>query len=271
MPKRNTKREDKVGVAWDAIEATIQEHRPELIAALGKPCTPKQLSALEAVIGRELPAALERSLRIHNGVKDVPRSPRLFQNEKLLSAVEIAHQWRTMESLREQGSLSTEQVNARTGLKAGFWDSAWIPITDNEGDGFHVDTDPGAGGRVGQVLYFWHDGARETRVVAQDYVAWLRSLPERIAKEAAQSPPKPAAKAKKKPVVDMDELSLFLFFVANQPAATEASVLRYRPVARTTAKALLGIALRDGWVIADGKHINLTAAGRDALVEQGLA
>lgn len=44
------------------------------MAALGSACTEKQLRTLAATIGRQLPAALERSLRIHNGVKDVPRA-----------------------------------------------------------------------------------------------------------------------------------------------------------------------------------------------------
>lgn len=238
MPKQGADVQDLVAAAWKEIEAVVRQHRPGL------------------------PPALVQSLRIHNGVRDVGREARLFRNEKLLSTTEIARQWRMMESLRKRGVFGASGLAPNPGVKPGHWNAGWIPITDNEGDGYHVDLDPGSGGRAGQILYFWHDGARAPTVVAADYLEWLRSLPALIREEARTL-------AREEGLVS--ELPLFLFFITHQKSPTQAAILRYRTAGRVKAKDLLEVALRDGLAMVEGDAIQLTERGKRVLVEAELA
>ncbi|CAG0961708.1 hypothetical protein ANRL2_00942 [Anaerolineae bacterium] len=267
MPKSGADVRERVAVAWKEIEAVVRQHRPGLVRALGRPATDRQIDALEGAVGHVLPPALVQSLRIHNGVRDVAREARLFRNEKLLSTTEIARQWRMMESLRKQGIFGANGLAPSQGVKPGHWIPGWIPITDNEGDGYHVDLDPGAGGGAGQILYFWHDGARAATIVAADYLEWLRSLPAQIREEAAAL----VREAGPVPKAVSTELPLFLFFISHQKNPSSAAVLRYRPAGRAKAKDLFEVALRDGLLMAEGEVIRLSERGKRVLVEAELA
>ena len=92
----------RVGKTWEEIAAVVTELRPDLCRALGRPATTKQLEALERTIGRRLPAPLRQSLAIRNGVRDLPRARRLFENQRMLSAAEIGSTWKMMESFLER-------------------------------------------------------------------------------------------------------------------------------------------------------------------------
>jgi cell wall assembly regulator SMI1 len=175
-----------IPAAWITIERVLQEHLPVLVRALRRPATDKQIAALEQFIGRRLPDDFVESLPIHNGIKDSYLGPnRLFNNEALLSTHDITAAWRIMKELLEDCPDFQESGDPRTRSRRiknrQWWYPGWVPITDNEGDGYILDLDPAARGRIGQVFYFYHDGSRPREVVARSFGAWLDQLAKRLA------------------------------------------------------------------------------------------
>jgi cell wall assembly regulator SMI1 len=168
-----------ISASWKQIEQTLQQHAPATSKALGRPATERQVALLEKKIGRRLPADLVSSLRIHNGTCDPSRLATLFNNEFLLSAAAMAQSWGVMKQLLDDGHFEPGGcpiTKTRKTKNDQWWNPAWLPITDDNSDGFVLDLDPARQGKVGQVFYFYHDGARPREVVAPSYGAWLQNL-----------------------------------------------------------------------------------------------
>jgi cell wall assembly regulator SMI1 len=174
-----------ITLAWRQIEAAQREHLPAALKALGRPATEGQVARLERMIGRPLPEALIASLRVHNGMHDQGRRATLFDNQFLLSTAGIAEKWQKLRSLRtgrysERGGCPLTKT--RKIRNDRWWNLAWVPITEDEGDGFVVDLDPAGRGKVGQVFYFYYDGFRPREVVAASYGDWLQKLAKAFAR-----------------------------------------------------------------------------------------
>lgn len=175
---------NQIDASWYQIERTLKEHVPETFKNLGRPATERQIAILQRTIGRTLPEDLVRSLRVHNGMRDPYRLATLFDNEFLLSTAGIAKTWGMMKRLLEDGHFDAggcSLTRTRNIRNDQWWNIGWIPITDNEGDGFIIDLDPAARGRVGQVFYFYHDCARPREVVASSYAEWLHNIAKSFA------------------------------------------------------------------------------------------
>ena len=175
-----------ITASWRQIERVLTRYAPDTLGALRGPATQNQIAALERKLGQHLPADFSGSLRIHNGMRDSYLGVnRLFNNEALLSTRDIATQWQMMKGLLEGGHFEAggDLLTKTRKLKNDqWWRSCWIPMTDNEGDGFIVDLEPGARGKRGQVFYFYHDGARPRKVVAASYGEWLGNIAAQMAK-----------------------------------------------------------------------------------------
>ncbi|MFY0532767.1 SMI1/KNR4 family protein [Nannocystis pusilla] len=58
-------------------------------------------------------------------------------------------------------------------MQQKWWIPEWVPVTyDGSGNHDVVDLAPAKGGRVGQILSFWHD-EESRRVVGRDFLSWL--------------------------------------------------------------------------------------------------
>ena len=59
-------------------------------------------------------------------------------------------------------------------------DPACVVCTDADGDGYYMDLEPATHRRVGQIFYFYHDGARAREVVASSYTEWLSGIARKM-------------------------------------------------------------------------------------------
>ena len=173
-----------VMTSWRQIEQVLKRQAPDAFRALRGPATENQIAALERKLGQRLPADFSGSLRIHNGMRDSYLGVnRFFNNEALLSTRDIVAQWQMMTRLLEGGffEASGDPLTKTPRLKNDqWWRRGWIPITDNEGDGFVVDLEPGGRGKLGQVFYFYHDGSGPRKVVAGSYAEWIGDIAARF-------------------------------------------------------------------------------------------
>jgi cell wall assembly regulator SMI1 len=179
-----------ITASWKQIDQSLKQHAPATFKALGRPATEQQLALLQRKIGGRLPADLVSSLRRHNGTRDPYRLATLFDNEFLLSTVAIAQSWGVMKQLLKDGHFEPggcPLTKTRKIKNDQWWNPAWVPITDDNSDGFMIDLDPARRGRVGQVFYFYHDGARAREVVAPSYAAWLADLAKALARGRFQA------------------------------------------------------------------------------------
>ena len=130
-----------------------------------------------------LPDDFRVSLQIHNGMRnsycDVHR---FFNYEALLSTHTIPLVWQSMQRLfgGEDRLAGCPITRTRKIKNAAWWNPAWVPITDADGDGFVMDLDPGPTGIAGQMFYFYHDGARPRRVAANSYITWLGGIARKL-------------------------------------------------------------------------------------------
>lgn len=176
---------DELMNAWASIDRTLCQQAPEVFECLAGPAKKSQIAALERKLRVRLPDDLKGSLRLHNGMRDsYLGSVRLVDNEALLPIDDLLKHWQMLKKLLAQGHFpdgGCPLTKTRKLKNDCWWNPAWIPITDNDGDGFYLDLDPPPKGKHGQVFYFHHDGARPRRVVADSYTVWLQRLAKKLA------------------------------------------------------------------------------------------
>jgi cell wall assembly regulator SMI1 len=168
-----------VAASWRTIEAALAKDAPHLVQALRAPAPPRTLESLERRVGHRLPNDLRESLSVHDGMRDsYLGNNRLFDYQALLGVQEIAAASQAMTSLADTEAFRHGDPSTRTRKVKNdrWWNSAWIPITDADGDKYVVDLDPGPSGRIGQVFYFYNSGGSPRTVRAISYREWLDAL-----------------------------------------------------------------------------------------------
>lgn len=130
---------------------------------------------LEAKINKELPADFLNFYRICDG--QLYQATYMVENEEFLSFDRMLNEWSIWKDLLdadtfvEDGQPITSDPDA--GIKADWWNPAWIPFTYNgAGDHLCLDLDPADGGRYGQVIRMWHDDGVRTLEYAS-FKDWL--------------------------------------------------------------------------------------------------
>jgi cell wall assembly regulator SMI1 len=170
---------------WKRIETWLAANAPDLRKSLRPPAKDAALGKLRAKLGMALPADLVESLQIHDGQKsdaDIGLFPSgtwelgALPSFRLLSAAEIGREWKMMKELHDMGEFAGRKAAAQRGVRADWWNLAWIPIADDGGgDYMCLDLAPAKGGAAGQLILFFHD-MDERRLLARSLAAWLTRL-----------------------------------------------------------------------------------------------
>ena len=109
----------------------------------------------EATMQVAFPRDFVEFYSIHDGQ---PRDSGGLINGMTLSCLDrIIFNWKVLTELLEQGDFRTAKSRPDGPSKADWWNAKWIPFAENwSGDHICVDLDPPPGGKVGQVIRFWH-------------------------------------------------------------------------------------------------------------------
>jgi cell wall assembly regulator SMI1 len=146
---------------WSTIDATLKKVSPRAAATLRKPATDKALAALEQALKVKLPADLRTLLSLHDGQDEKKRLPVLFAKTTwfLLPAASIVSTYESLNELDADGEFDDLEGTNQDGLvKPLWWSDAWIPFATNAaGDSLCVDAGPTKKGKVGQLLWWYHD------------------------------------------------------------------------------------------------------------------
>ncbi|OJX95730.1 MAG: hypothetical protein BGO96_08965 [Micrococcales bacterium 73-15] len=165
--------------AWDIIDRVLALRAPAVAATLRGPATDADLDRLVRTVGRDLPADLVASLRVHDGQDNPTFLLDLCDHLTLMSAsamiegsdlrvsalgddVDDVIEWMTPDRVRPV-------MNCR----------GWLQFTESEGRGYALDLDPLPAGEVGQVIWLPIDGPTPAPEFAS-YSAWLTHLAERL-------------------------------------------------------------------------------------------
>ncbi len=93
-----------------------------------------------------------------------------------MPVADIVSYWKEMVAIGrdfENGGEFGSQVGP---VRQHVWSAAWVPFAQNScGDLLFVDLDPADGGRIGQVVDWWHEGAQST-FRAFSVHEWLNEL-----------------------------------------------------------------------------------------------
>lgn len=169
----------RVTRAWESLEAWLRMHRPEALSQLNPGASDADIAALEAASGFAAPDDVKAFYRRHDGAEVLG----LIDGFDLMSLDEIAEEWpglvKDYSSPDIVGGLEPPSWTPK-GVKRAWWAEGWMPIAKNGGgDYFFIDLDPAPGGRVGQIVHFWHD-VNEMPLLGRSFAGWFERYVERI-------------------------------------------------------------------------------------------
>ena len=118
---------NRVVAAFEAMQSALHAAAPNAVAKLYPPAAPVALADMEVSLGRALHPDLRALLELHNGQDP---SPPLFDNEWLNGA--SLEGWSARKELFDAGEVAP-----------GWWDPLWVPVTDSDGNGFHLHLETG--------------------------------------------------------------------------------------------------------------------------------
>lgn len=156
---------------WRRIDDQLAALIPDVLERLGSlppGAGEGEIARLEGVLGFRLPEDVRQSYAIHDGT-----GSRTLYDYGLSDSEEIAGNWAMMRELLEGGEFDDSDAKPRGPIRARWWDTKWVPITDN-GSGNHIclDLDPAEGGTPGQLIDWDHERG-PTHVVAPGLRAYL--------------------------------------------------------------------------------------------------
>ncbi|MGR6342607.1 SMI1/KNR4 family protein [Priestia megaterium] len=158
---------------WNEFEQWLKINRPEVLGTLNEAATESQIAEVEQKMGLKFPQNLRELLMIHNGQQD--EYVAAIDNYLLLPLDEIVYTWQTLKELLDGGEFEDfEEVEPVGPVKKEFWwNPRWIPIaTNGGGDDICIDLDPAEGGKIGQIITFWHDW-EQREVISNSLEEWF--------------------------------------------------------------------------------------------------
>lgn len=129
----------------------------EIISSLNGPATDEEISKLELVIGRDLPADVKEMYRIANGQEgsDIAIFPSGYE---LLDIESIISFWNSGKESIDSNPYVSEVTDSTDVILDSSWRLEWIPFAiDIAGNYLCVDLAPGDKGRIGQIVMILHD------------------------------------------------------------------------------------------------------------------
>ncbi len=152
---------DGVELIWDEFEEWLQRNQPREVGTLGSPASEADIDNLEAVLGREIPGDLRRSLLRHDGTADSSLRT-LYTDHHLLSAAEIAVVWKNLKSLSEE-------------IDFEWWKASYLPVTaSGSGDNCCIDLD--ADETSEHRMFVWYHDDPDGPALGTSYTSWLRMV-----------------------------------------------------------------------------------------------
>jgi cell wall assembly regulator SMI1 len=151
----------KIREAFAKIEAYYKANNARDLEALNPPATMKDIQVLEKKLPspHRLPISYVEWLKMHNGADSYRVKPVAnfeFGPWEPMSITEVIDAWETL-----NGDLEDEpgyKGVGDKGVKSVWWNPKWIPIFANpSGDYLVIDLDPAPGGKIGQIVHYWHD------------------------------------------------------------------------------------------------------------------
>lgn len=142
---------------WERYVATIERGHADFRALLAPGATAGEVDQVEASLALQLPPDLRHLLGKHAGSLG---EHQVIPGWELFAPARIVEEWRIWEELRRAEFGPDGLGCAPQGpIKADeWWRLGWVPFCgDGGGNHLCVDTDPGRGGTVGQVISMWHD------------------------------------------------------------------------------------------------------------------
>jgi len=126
----------------------------------------------ECQLGHEFPMHLRALLSVHDGCADL-----LPDYGDLLSVREVLESCQLMIDLeRDEGAEFNRNARTQGPVKRRWYNRAWIPFAlAPNGDHLCLDLDPAKGGRVGQVISWYHDHGTRA-VLAPSLLFWCEEL-----------------------------------------------------------------------------------------------
>jgi cell wall assembly regulator SMI1 len=169
---------------WDRIHVWLAEHAPEVLASLRPPATNEQVRAAEEAMGVHFPADVKACYRIHDGqgaVEGEYEPPGFLYGWEWHSLEDVLGEWRTHKELVDDGTFTSDiRSNPRGPIRDDWWHPKWIPLTANGGGDHHcLDLAPKRGGRVGQIIIWWHDDSHRV-VLARSLTQWLADFADEL-------------------------------------------------------------------------------------------
>ena len=162
---------------WKKVFDHYAKISRDILDDFNPPAEPIKIEALESLTNGLIPA-LYQTFFIHNGqnsyrfacmhpwklydIDDVLDNYDLMNNE-------VVARW-------QEEDISPDDYSESNGpVKEVMWNSKWIPIASNgAGDLMCVDLDPAEGGKVGQVITWYHETTFKI-VEASSYKEWLEN------------------------------------------------------------------------------------------------
>lgn len=156
---------------WQHLEAWLATHDPARLADLNPPAGDTAIAALEQLLGKPLPADFTACLKIHDGQRG--QAGWLFDDYEFLSSRQITLSRSAWTNLLEGGDFATRTPESDTGIRASWWDKAWLPFaSDGGGDYLCLDLAPADQGHYGQVIEVLHDMPQRT-LLAPSFADWF--------------------------------------------------------------------------------------------------
>jgi cell wall assembly regulator SMI1 len=164
---------------FDRIHVWLAANAPEVLASLRPGATEEAIRAAEREMGVTLPDDVRAAYRIHDGQE---WGHDLVYGRQWLPLADVVGTWRSLKKMIDGETVApADKVPAKEATRADYWHPAWIPLASNESS-HHLclDLDPAPGGRVGQIIYWWHDMDSPRSVAAISFADWLEELADEL-------------------------------------------------------------------------------------------
>jgi cell wall assembly regulator SMI1 len=151
---------DSISLLWQRIEHWLSIYVPEIIVELRPGASEEELAQAETTLDVALPEEMKTLYRLHNGSERARMGNTHPLFLALFSLDWIVDIWNEHKKNIQQGFWDEEEsVEVSGPIQGVFWHSKWIPLAaDDTGGYWCVDLDPPAGGTVGQIIGWDHEG-----------------------------------------------------------------------------------------------------------------
>lgn len=169
-----------IATSWERVTRWHEAHGV-LKFQLAPGASKAQLAEAELALGIQLPDDVRISWELHNG--GLTDSAWILTYGDLLPIDRVVAQWNTYLEWQEDDGWGLEEdmkpTNIAGAIKPIWWNPRRIAVTDNSGNGLHLDLDPPTDGVSGQVIFLDHE-VGPTVVLAKSWSAFLEQWADEL-------------------------------------------------------------------------------------------